>query len=1244
MKKKNFLMMLGLLGFGVTANAQVVASLGFEEGEEQKYLNPDSVDKYPDWSADHINLGKEDVWNEDYTDDVHSGTYALQVNNAGMSWSNSATGNAWDRGLKLRGLNIEPGTSYRVSFWAKAPATYQSADGASTGVTSIKSSLSIGIENLEAPWVSQSGTQYYYNWTGTEDAPVFEGDWKCFSFVSYYSGKDVQNSVFDNFNNNIKEVIENDPDDPTDNDTIYWGQEYTEFPDKFFLTINMYNPVEYLLDDIKIEKATMAGCFYDYNGIRIDFGYPTNLADLASASSDPVEGTILFPTEWVTVKYGDQVLTPYSLEGKPDGGLYIFFEEGYLEETIGFLGDDPEVVEGITVSFNPSADCPIKYDTDQRPSMDVESEMTVLPFTDEKLMGMVYFQEETYLNAAPGLVSTTPENRSFELDAASLTQLKLTYNRPVDVSMSSATLYSTDSGSEVAVFTAGSGLSVDPEDENTVVVTLSDVLADGGYRLDVINVMNAISGVFNYDSQQLAFSVGADQSTGTTETIYAPDFSAVENDVFPVGWVSYCSDGGVIHEYGVNDNGSLWNYNYGGMIDNVAGAGNGGSRMFGGFSGDFKKAIYWGSRGVSTAEEVSTLTFGAQVEDYYDPATGEVDPEMDPGIALKLEPKKHELSFLMAAWKGEPTFDFTLENLQGEVVAEFRDQLAKPNVNGVQGPVSGSLELVTEFTPPKEDYYVLKFATKPGIGWSELLLAQVRLITKPSDAAYYKSMLQAAVDSAQHVMTDSVANEIYNGATKLLLEAALAEATGTKYTSPSKVEAMTDSLYALCGKMLVRKQAVDRYDIELVNLQNALAAIDAASKYALTDEYVNGLELANNYLEVSSADLEDEELIAAVDDFVKNKGLVSNVKSCVDALTYRLTKTAETARLIGVEHESAILEAENALADDDALAEGMNGNIKFRLYQILAEDGTIAPELKDTIYSETVADETGQSPTGYQILTSGIDLTGYVKNPQFYSYISSSTDTITAENTPGWTLKEGYQVHVSWENGGWGATEVKPVADNRIHNTKVQYTVLQSVSGLPVGVYDVHMRTRTSIANAAGGTTFVMNAQNDETGKWDKYLWAVSSTAPKDTLFVPYEAGGIVYDGKWGGYPTVVKGLQVGEDAVLTFGVTEKYVSHKNFWKRDAWDQPWYPAEEDAGDWDTQTMVDDARLIFVAPMEGYDYTEGMVGVDDVKAAEPVSYEYYTVDGIKLERPAKGVNIVKTHYADGTVKVQTKIMK
>ena len=75
------------------------------------------------------------------------------------------------------------------------------------------------------------------------------------------------------------------------------------------------------------------------------------------------------------------------------------------------------------------------------------------------------------------------------------------------------------------------------------------------------------------------------------------------------------------------------------------------------------------------------------------------------------------------------------------------------------------------------------------------------------------------------------------------------------------------------------------------------------------------------------------------------------------------------------------------------------------------------------------------------------------------------------------------------------------------------------------------------------------------------------------------------------------------------------------------------------------TKADDARLFFKAPLEGYDYAKAYAdNIDDVKVAEAVSYEYYTVDGMKLERPMKGVNLVKIHRADGTTDVKKVIVK
>lgn len=56
--------------------------------------------------------------------------------------------------------------------------------------------------------------------------------------------------------------------------------------------------------------------------------------------------------------------------------------------------------------------------------------------------------------------------------------------------------------------------------------------------------------------------------------------------------------------------------------------------------------------------------------------------------------------------------------------------------------------------------------------------------------------------------------------------------------------------------------------------------------------------------------------------------------------------------------------------------------------------------------------------------------------------------------------------------------------------------------------------------------------------------------------------------------------------------------------------------------------------------------ETMVGIDDVESepsAEPVSRTYYSINGMRLNAPCKGITIVKTVMSDGTVKTE-KIFK
>ena len=885
MRKKNFLMLLGLAGLGLTAQAQVIATLGFEDGD-QFYHHKDSA-QFADFYGDHINLQPGDVWNEK-CEEAYSGTYALEANN-----SNTVQGSQWFRGLKLRYLPIEEGKSYRVSFWVKANKTFTMADGGDPINTAIKSSLSIGRENLEAPLMSQSGTQYYYDW---KDG-IMTGDWRRLSFVAYNSGKAVQDKFFDQFDDNIKDIIVNDPNDPSKNDTIWWKGDDTSFPNTYFLTINMYNPGRYLLDDIKIEEATMAGCTYNYDAIRVDFGYPTNAAQLASASTDPI-GVHLLPNSYVKVMNGDQEMEVASVELKQDGYMYIFMANEI---------DEDESAD-MKVSFTPDAECPLIYTTDQRPSMDVESEMKVLPFTSEAIYYDETIEEMSYLMDGPVYLSSVPEDHSFELDPASFNEVRVTYDRAVSTDYASILLM--QNGTQVADLYGSTVVS--ETDPNTLVVSVG-TLADGEYQLVLTDVTNAMSLLSTLEPQTINFSVGPDTSTGETELIYSStkDFATYANGTFPKGWLS--NDNGTIHQYGLTETGEIWNYNWGGNI------GGGGCRLQGPYTGDFNgsMALYWRATGGT----VGTCTYGEQVKDYVMP-DGSLDPEMDPGVALYLTPRKYQVTFRMAAWKGFddgsfPTFDFSLEKIDlnnpdaaGEVVAQFNGVEAKPSVNGEQNiQVTGTMLSTTEFSVEEEGYYMLKFSCQSQGGFHEFLLGAVEMITKPSDAAYYKAQLAAAVDSATVVAT-SVENEIYNGTTKTALAEALEAAKNGTFNSPSAIEEMNAKLYDLCGKMLARQANVDKYDVDLQTLRDNMAKIDPASKYVMADEYIEGENMLKEYDGVSSLDLEDEALAEAIENLEDIAAKVGNIQSCVDALTYRLTKFAATAEKLGAEPASLITDAE----------------------------------------------------------------------------------------------------------------------------------------------------------------------------------------------------------------------------------------------------------------------------------------------------------------------------------------------
>ena len=1108
---------LGFAAVSMTAQAQTtIVNLGFEDGDA-KYTTETAYTPggtFGNW----VNKQEADVWNEKYTEEVKSGEYAFQMQN-----TTEYNGNTWDRGFVVGNLQLKDNTPYRVSFWVKGEQG-----------KALKSSLFIGHEYCDMPISTKSGQQYYYNFNG-QSLPAMKGDWQHISYVTYFTNKADQDSLSENYTGK---------EDPNGNIPVALGD---PFPEEYGLIINMYNGGEYILDDIKVEEGVVFNTA-NFNGdvIKLDFGYPTNIADLAKANN----GTFSLDPAQVSVTI-DGVVAPIEFfEGKSDGYLYIFLNETYADEG-----------QEVVVSFTPAEDCPIIYNSDKRPSADVESELKVFGFTAE----VAYFDEN--IDALPAawspatLVSTYPENNSFEIVGSELKNISFTFDKKMSIDMTSATLTSNGVDKDLS-----DGISLS-EDELTINIAV-DGVADGEYTLTLSGLTNSYG--VDCEDQKISFEVGVDEVGGTSETVFATDFDNEMTDGIPSGWVTYNEAG--FHIYGFNDNGSQYNYGWGGT------PGGGGARLYAGFSGDFNKAMYWGTRGTNEGY----ATYGEQIKDYI-LEDGTLDPEMPENIALKLEARKYQISFLMAAWKGEPTFTFTLEDLDGNVYAKFADITAAPNVNGATGPVSGSVKCVTDFTVPQEGYYVLRF-TAAEAQWQEYLLANVSLVTMPSKAAYYKQLLANALETAKSVY-ETAEGEEYDGATKTAFAAAIYSAENDHFTSPSEVEALIAKLNELGEAMKKRVDNIDNFSIALIEASDAYDQLEG--KYADAEIAATAKEMIDKYESTNPSDLSDEELNEVTPKLVTAAAQMANVKSIVDILSWRAYKAYQTANTLLVE-DGIKYEALNLTEDNDAVINACNEVSKQALYKLITENG-LADSMKTTaMYDGSYVVEEGQYVTksAEEVAAQGIDFTCLIKNPHFYTYSTNSGANLADNTIVGWncTQYEGGGLHFS----GDAATEAMPVRDVMInaYGGGGEYNFYQVIENAPVGVYDVWFGSRTAsntYTGENGESVFEpYNAMNDETGIWDKYIYA--QVDDEEPIMVPFAIGG------WGTHPTVIKNVTVGEGQKLTIGIVEHYTSGKAT-----------KGGEPKDFWDTNTFADDARLYFVAPLEGYDYSVKKITIQDITA-------------------------------------------
>jgi len=1166
MKKINLLTGLGLwmAALGVQAQSTIL-SVGFEDGDSKyttdKAYTPGGL--FGDW----VNRQEADAWNEKSTDNPHSGTYCMTMNN-----TNEYAGNTWDRGIKF-GLNLKDNTAYRVSFWVKAPETWENADSEEAN-TYLKSSLGIGHEYCDMPISTKSGVQYYNNYTNG----IFNDDWKHISYVTYFTNKADQDALSMNYTGK---------EDANGNIVVPQGD---PFPNYYFLIINAYNGTQYSLDDIKVEEGvTFNEATFLENAIKLDFGYPTNIADLAKANG----GTYTLNPSCVKLTInGTETAVPF-VEGKEDGYLYLFLDGEVSIPT------DAEV----RVSFTPAADCAIVYTSDKRPSSDTESEMKVLGFTDEVAYPADDITAVPSYMSAPVLVNTIPENNSFELDKADVAKVAFVYNKEVSIQYASAKYSRNGLDYDLKDITLS-------EDKRTVYVGFSNV-KDGEYTVTLSNIESSYG--FSDESnpsQSVTFSVGVDDDTRVSQDIFVTDFDNQMTGGVPQGWNTYNEAG--YHYYGFNDEArtSQFNYNWGGQ------PGGGGTRLYEGFSGDFNKAMYWGTRGTTEGY----ATYGELVKDYVQ-ADGSLSDDCPEGLALKLDPDKYQISFLMAAWKGEPTFTFTLEDLAGNVYAKFVDIKAAPNANGATGKITGSVKCVTDFTVDEPGYYVLRF-TSCEAQWQEFLLANVKLITMPSKAAYYKQLLKAAAEKGDAALV-AAEDEAYNGDTKTTLINAINRAKNEKFHSPTVVEALIDSIETLIYALEDRVENIDNYTVSVTLAQGELADLDA--KYRNTAICQEAEAFVNKYSAIDPATLSDKELATVSTKLVNFKETIANITGIIDALTWGASQTAQAAALFNVDATAV-----SALSSNDRnVIDATNAEIAIALVKkiINKEDLTdLQTRVFDTsvVSEEDVEGNPEYDEAGHPTLFKAINLSCFINNAHLYRQYN-------VDGVPGWTINKcDVENEESTLNIGYSGTvsESIPVVDSQIEiYGNSNYDFSQTINRLPAGNYKVCFQTRTPNKQANGvhsSDVILYNAQ-DADGTWDKYIYAV---AGGETKVAPFT-------GADGLTPTYIEDVKV-TDGTLTLGAHEFYVSGAA--------RTWEPAsdsETDATDsWLGTTYVDYVNIYFMSPLEGVDYTKALqdieTAIEDIASDNNATVNaIYTVSGAKVNALQKGINLVK--LSNGTVK-------
>lgn len=906
--------------------------------------------------------------------------------------------------------------------------------------------------------------------------------------------------------------------------------------DKCFAAIYMYNPGDYYLDEVSMQESEIAGVTYNADAIKVDFGYDTNISALAKTTAN---GKLQIDNDCAKVNLNGKDIEVVSVELFSDSCMYIFLGDEYPESA-----DDK-----VLVSFtNPTGANQLKYTSNLRPrSFDADDDSVVRAFSNE---AGEYDENISVTSSAydpPTMTSSDPEDGSFDLPLTKKSFI-INFDKPADISKMNPTLTGGNIKNEK--------LTIEPSEGFAQSITLTRTgtsdLTTGEYIINIPKVIGKLSygdDIFNTVNLDLNFGTTVADPNDTAFVAWTDSFSVDGANYIPArGWT-------FVHE----------------GTEMTSGAAYSGPRIFQyGDGGDFTYAMYI---------RCGTAEYGSN-EDH----------------PLTLKAGKYQIHYNHVAWKSTPYLKFEILDANDNVLYTETDACT-PNVNGSTAKVTNTSSVTVDFKAPSDGNYKLRWTscdntgTPNTSGMQEIMFGNIYVKYIPSTpGAYYKTMLANALAIATTCQNNNNGTR-YAGDAYSTLSKLVSAYTDVAFTTPSEYTTASDELTTATANMTAHRTLIDTYD-PLVENAEAIIATYADTKYAKDNSYPT----LQKFIDIYKGQIltQDDSLQTAIDSLQFYTSLCTNMcQYVITDITQRLSYGIALAEKLGIASDDpVIVAAQDAITDDDAVAQNLKNAIKKRLYENLAD-------VNDTTFAEKT------DPNTLETYVDSLNMSVFIKNPELY-VVHTATGNKDMEACPGWTFTDvsstGYDL--SWGTSwSYVISATRPAANAQLSSWGKSFNMHQDITDLPVGVYSIRIGASerfdyTDESNNRDGIPYSDWFYVKTTNGIDSIrITKASSQLPENNLSIDNI---VVTDGK------------------LTIGAKDSVAC--------------YPT------------VEGFSIYMKAKAPNFDYATNVESINDADKAMLKGVDYYDINGQRISKPTRGITITKWNYSDGTSIVKKNLTK